>query len=226
LPTRAALATVGLVTVAGVAIGVVTRTGSAVMVMLGGFADAPDYMARGEMDLVSRALPAQPYHAAADLGLAAAEEMIGQVERGAEEAAAAGLRGAAGGLPAGAAVLGVAVVVKAVSLPASLADIMRSHAWMHTAEGMLYRDAVLDAARRCGWAAHAVEMSSLPDAEQSLGVIGRAAGHPWRRIEKDAARAAITLLTRRSARPTARAEPAAPASPSAGPASSAATGTA
>jgi hypothetical protein len=39
-----------------------------------------------------------------------------------------------------------------------------------------------------------VELSSLPAAEQHLSEIGRAAGRPWRRIEKDAARAAITLL--------------------------------
>ena len=71
---------------------------------------------------------------------------------------------------------------------------MRSHAWMHAAEGVLYREAVLGAARRCGWAAYAADMSLLPAAEQLLGPIGRAAGRPWRRIEKDAARAAMTLL--------------------------------
>jgi hypothetical protein len=79
-------------------------------------------------------------------------------------------------------------------LPVKIEDVMCSHAWMHAAEGVLYREAVLAAARRCGWAAHAVELSSLPAAEQHLSEIGRAAGRPWRRIEKDAARAAITLL--------------------------------
>jgi hypothetical protein len=38
-------------------------------------------------------------------------------------------------------------------------------------------------------------MSVLPAAEHLLGTIGRAAGRPWRRIEKDAARAAMTLMT-------------------------------
>jgi hypothetical protein len=59
---------------------------------------------------------------------------------------------------------------------------------------VLYREAVLGAARRCGLAAHAADMSLLPAAEQLLGVIGPAAGRPWRRIEKDAARAALTRL--------------------------------
>jgi len=88
----------------------------------------------------------------------------------------------------------VAVVVKAISVPGQLAAILRSHAWMHAAEGALYRQAVLAAATECGWAAHAVEQSALPAAEQALTALGQVAGRPWRRLEKDAARAALTLL--------------------------------
>lgn len=96
-------------------------------------------------------------------------------------------------LPAGA-VRGVAVAVKAVFVPDHLAGVLRSHAWMHAAEGIFYRQAVLAAAGRCGWRAHAVEVSALPPAEEVLAMLGQAAGRPWRRIEKDAARAAIALL--------------------------------
>jgi hypothetical protein len=176
----------------------VTRTGTAVIVVLDGVAGAPRFHARREVELLAASLPNQPYHAAAGLEAVAAEELIGQVERRAEEAAVAGLLAVAAGLPAGVAVLGVGVVVKAVSIPARVADVLRSHAWMHAAEGMLYRDAVLVAARRCSWAAHAVELSALPAAELELSTIGRAAGRPWRKIEKDATRAAITLLPRTS----------------------------
>lgn len=59
----------------------------------------------------------------------------------------AGLRAVAGSLPAATAVIGVAGAVRAVSLPARITDVMRSHAWMHAAEGVLYREAVLAAAR-------------------------------------------------------------------------------
>jgi hypothetical protein len=65
---------------------------------------------------------------------------------------------------------------------------------MHAAEGVLYRQAMLAAAGACGWMAHAVDQSALPDAEQALGDLGQAAGRPWRRPEKDAARAALTLM--------------------------------
>jgi hypothetical protein len=176
-----------------IVIGVVTRTGSAVAVALSGAAGTPRFRARREIGLISAGLPAQPYHAATDLDLAAAGQLISQVAGGAEQAAAAGLRALADLLPAGA-IPAVAVVVKAASVPDRLPDVLRSHAWMHAAEGMLYRQAVLAAARECGWRAHPVELSLLPTAEHALPALGQAAGRPWRRMEKDAARAAITML--------------------------------
>ena len=194
MPVSRLLASVGEV-VDAIVIGVVTRTGSAVAVALSGSAGTPRFRARREIGLVQSGLPAQPYHAAAPLDLAAGGQMIGQVGRGAEQAAASGLRALAGLLPGGA-ISAVAVMVKAVSVPDRLPDVLRSHAWMHAAEGMLYRQAVLAAAEECGWQAHAIEQSLLPTAEHALTTLGQAAGRPWRRIEKDAARAAITVLGR------------------------------
>jgi hypothetical protein len=177
-----------------IVIGVVTRTGSAVLVALSGTADMLWFRARREIGLVPPGLPAQPYHVAAGMDLAAARQMIGQVEHGAQKAAAAGLRSIADTLPAGA-ICGVAVVVKAMSVPDRLPEILRSHAWMHAAEGLLSRQAVLAAAQDCGWTAHTAELPLLPAAGPALTTLGQAAGRPWRRIEKDAARAAITILT-------------------------------
>ena len=169
------------------------RTGSAVAVALSGTAAAPRFRARRQIELVPPGLAAQPYHAAAGMDLAAAGELIAQVEAAAEKTAAAGLRTLAATPPA-TPVRAVAVVVKAVSVPGQLADILRSHAWMHAAEGVLYRQAVLAAATGCGWTACAVEQSALPAAEHAIDMLGQAAGPPWRRLEKDAARAALTLL--------------------------------
>jgi hypothetical protein len=176
-----------------VVVGVVTRTGSAVAVALSGPADTPRFRARLEFGLSGPDLAVQPYHAAAGLDLAAAEQLIGQVGRGAERAAAAGLRSVAALLPAGA-VTEVAVLVKAVSVPDRLPDVLRSHAWMHAAEGVLYRQAVLAAVQECGWTPRAVDRSSLPASAPTLTALGRVAGRPWRQMEKDAARAAIAVL--------------------------------
>jgi hypothetical protein len=177
-----------------IVVGVMAKTGSAVAVALSGTAAAPRFRARREIELVPPGLAAQPYHAAASMDLAAAGELIAQTESAAEKAAAAGLLAMAAALPA-TAVRAAAVVVKAVSMPDDLAGILRSHAWMHAAEGVLYREAVLAAVTECGWTARAVEQSALPAAEQAINALGRAAGPPWRRAEKDAARAALTLLT-------------------------------
>jgi hypothetical protein len=174
-------------------IGVAARTGSAVAVVLSGPAGTPRFWARREIELIPPGLPAQPYHAAVGLDLAAGGQLISQVAHGAEQAAAAGLRALADPLPAGA-VRAVAVVVKAVSKPDRLQDVLRSHAWMHAAEGALYRQAVPAGAQECGWQAHAAELALLPGAEHALTALGQAAGRPWRRAEKDAARAAITVL--------------------------------
>jgi hypothetical protein len=177
-----------------IAIGAVTRTGAAVAVVLSGCGAAPRLVARREVALAPAGMPAQPYHAAVGLEMADAEKLVSRAERGVQEAAIAGLRAVADGLPAGSAVFGAAVVVKAVSLPVQLAGVRRSHAWMHAAEGVLYREAVLAAARARGYLARAVEASALPAPVDAVETLGRAAGRPWRRIEKDAARAAITLL--------------------------------
>lgn len=177
----------------GIAVGVVARTGRAVVVMLQGTRDAPGFVARREIGLTGPGMPAQPFHVA--LGdPAAAEMLIRRAEQGAVETAADGLRALVGSLPSLPSVSGVAVVVKAVAIPDSVEEILRSHAWMHAAEGLLYREAVLAAAEQCGWTAYAVDLLTLPAADQILVTLGRRAGRPWRRTEKDAARAALTLL--------------------------------
>jgi hypothetical protein len=180
---------------AEIGIGVVARTGSAVVVALSGPGGAPRFAGRWEIGLTGAGLPAQPYHVAAGMDLAAADVLVGGAVRAAEDAAAAGLRLVADGLPAAAEVLAVAVAVKPARVPDDLADVLRSHAWMHAAEGVLYREAVLVAARRCGWTPRAVDFSELPQAQRLVSEIGLAAGRPWRRIEKDAARAAIAALS-------------------------------
>jgi hypothetical protein len=178
-----------------VALGAMTRTGSVTLIALCGTRRWPVFAGRWEAPLMPGDLPGQPYHAAAGLAAAAAESMIRRGEAAAEEAALAALRSAVAALPATASITGVAVVVKAVSVPGSVAAVLRSHAWMHAAEGVLYRDAVLAAARRGGWTAHAVDGPALPSAEEVITGLGAAAGRPWRRAEKDAARAALTLLS-------------------------------
>ncbi|HSR86477.1 MAG TPA: hypothetical protein VLM11_20070 [Streptosporangiaceae bacterium] len=176
-----------------VVLGVSTRTGSAVIIALARERPGPAFAGRWDVPLISPEVERQAYHSAADLTLTEADDLVRQTEQAAEGGGVAALRAAEASLQAGH-IGAVAVVVKAVSVPASTAQVLRSHAWMHAAEGVLYREAMLAAARKCGWTAHAVDSAALTDLHQELDAIGRAAGRPWRRIEKDAAAAALHVL--------------------------------
>jgi hypothetical protein len=163
---------------------------------LTGTANAPQFTGRWQVDLVSPGLPSQPFHAAAALEPIAAEALVVQVGQATAEAAAAALRSAVGGSP----VIGVAVVVKMVSIRGEVTELLRSHAWMHAAEGVLYREAMLGAARRCGWVTQAVDVSALVGSEESVAALGLVARRAWRRIEKQATHAAVTLLPKTARR--------------------------
>src|SRR5262249_46061317 len=153
------------------------------------------FAGRWEAPLMPGDLPGQPYHAAAELAAAAAESMVRRGEAAAEEAALAALRSAVAGLPATAIITGVAVVVKPVSVPGSVAAVLRSGAGGPAGEGVLSGGAGRAGGGGGGWTAHAVDGPALPSAEEVITGLGAAAGPPWRRAEKDAARAALTLLS-------------------------------
>ena len=163
------------------------------MIALAGLRPRPDFAGRWDVPLIPADVERAAYHAAADLTEPQAAELIKRTEQAAEAAGVAALRAAEASLPDNE-ITSVAVVVKAVSLPASTAQLLRSHAWMHAAEGVLYREAMLGAARQLGWTAHAVDSATLADLHQELAAVGRAAGRPWRRIDKDAAAAALQVL--------------------------------
>jgi hypothetical protein len=163
------------------------------MIALAGLRQAAVFAGRWEVPLIPAEVERAAYHAAADLSAAQADELIRRTELAAEAAGADALHAAEASLPDGE-ITAVAVVVKAVSLPASTAQLLRSHAWMHAAEGVLYREAMLAAARQLGRTAHAVDAAALADLHEEVAAVGRAAGRPWRRIEKDAAAAALTVL--------------------------------
>jgi hypothetical protein len=89
-------------------------------------------------------------------------------------------------------------------------EILAVHFRMHKAEGFLFRDALARAARTCGWELHEIREKQLgQDAERILGspaerlaekmkVLGRAAGPPWGKDQKEAALAASIALRARS----------------------------
>ena len=112
-------------------------------------------------------------------------------------------------------VAGAGVVTSNTKLPASLESILRSHMQIHSAEGDLFRRAIQEASNELGLKVALVRAKDLPDAASAalslkaarlsdhLASVGRVAGRPWGRDEKDAYLAAcialknLTTLTRK-----------------------------
>jgi len=88
----------------------------------------------------------------------------------------------------------------------SVEEILSVHFRMHKAEGVLFRDAIVSAAKICGLKLAAIPEKSLTaHAETALGVpasalakiitaLGKSVGPPWGKDQKDAALAAIVAL--------------------------------
>ena len=88
----------------------------------------------------------------------------------------------------------------------SVDEILAVHFRMHKAEGVLFRDALLEAARACGLRTleipekqlmkHAQAALSMTPASLDAKVtsLGRPLGPPWARDHKDAALAALMAL--------------------------------
>ncbi len=162
---------------------------------------------RAQVKIAPVELPVQVFHAARELDVAAAAELVAQAVAAVGGLAQAGVgatiaelrsRGqhpVAAGLPVGSA-----------ALPADLTRILASHALLHAAEGDLYCQALADSADRHGLALSLVparDLAALAGRELRLGeaelrdrlaAIGREIGPPWRKDEKDATLAAVLAL--------------------------------
>ena len=68
---------------------------------------------------------------------------------------------------------------------------------MHAAEGALYRDCVAEACESLGFTAVVLAADELDPHDALIGEFGAVAGRPWRREHKDAARAALAVVSSR-----------------------------
>jgi hypothetical protein len=189
-----------------VSFGFKPRTGRAIFVMLAGDLHGPRVIERSEIPLLPEGEFA-PYHAAEDLEREAANRYVSESIARAQHLATQAVRSAAKRCAeAGHALCGCAVLV-GTGMPAwTTEEILAVHVRMHKAEGELFRDVLVRAVRTCG-----IELTTLPDktaidaAAKKLGVtrsrvdaelaaLGKAAGPPWGKYQKEAAAAALVVL--------------------------------
>ncbi len=188
------------------ALGFRVHTGWAVAVVLTGPASAPRVVDRRRFSLVEKTDHDSVfvYHAAAEVDAAAAKRLIGTASEVATRSARRDMTqllsdlGVAGyllravGLPGGA----------GLALPA-LGDILRSHSLIHTAEGALFRQALVDACASHGLPVVALAAKELcqraarasglrPDVvKRRVAELGRTLGPPWAADQKEASMAAL-----------------------------------
>jgi len=191
-----------------VAIGLKARTGRAVLVAVGGSAREPLVVERSQLRLLPEGAFA-PYHAAEALEPSAARESVRLSIAAAHRLAAAGLRAAVDRLTAaGHSVRRCGVLVGTGMPDWSTDQILAVHVRMHKAEGELFRDMLVAGARACDLdLVTLADKSALDEAAVALhatpvelaarlALLGKSAGAPWGKDQKEAAAAALAALAK------------------------------
>jgi hypothetical protein len=153
----------------------------------------------------------QPYHTAGKMPHAEARAFISRVQAEAKRLAYRAIHGLQGSLQKQDYKLSRCGLLLASGKPLpGLEKILASHALIHTADGELFREALLHASARCGLPVLSVkERELLNRAEQTFRLkpadltrrvieLGRPLGSPWSQDEKFASLAAWLALAARS----------------------------
>jgi hypothetical protein len=177
------------------AVGCRSHSGWAVLVAIAGSATAPEVLHRVRIELLDGALPAHPYHEAAEGGMSLqdASSLIRKVEVCAAKRASVSLAALIGDVEQGRMqVAGVAVVTTDRAIPDELERVLRSHQLLHAAEGDLFEEALVEGASSLGGPVARVALPSV--ISPKVEVLRRTVGSPWQKDHKLAAMAALTLL--------------------------------
>jgi hypothetical protein len=177
-------------------------------VTIGGELGAPQFVERAELKLLPEGAFA-PYHAAENLEPAAAKKSVQRDVAAAHRLAAKGIGDAARRLTrAGHDVVGCAALVGPPLPDWTTDEIIAVHVRMHQAEGVLFREVLVTGAKACQLALTTLpEKTALEAAAKALGIpraqldaklaaLGKQAGAPWGKDQKEAAAAALVALTR------------------------------
>jgi len=204
-----------------VALGWKAHSGWAALVALGGDLREPRLVERSRVELVPAGEPwaRAPFHAADELGGEAGRKLvergIASVNRRVPEAMREAVARAASD---GHEVCGCGVLIGS-GLPSWTIDEIRAvHFRMHKAEGELFREALVAGASACE-----LPLATLPDKsaleaavrelattrvrlDDALAALGKQAGAPWGKDQKEAAAAAFVALSAAASTATTRAK--------------------
>jgi len=191
-----------------VVVGLKAHSGWAALVALGKSGDNLVVVDRSRLELVEEEWAKQPYHAAEDLKPNEARDLVKRGIAAAHRIARRELRAALDReRDLGNQVVACAVLVGTPMPDWTVEQILAVHFRMHQAEGVLFRDALIEAAKTCDVkVVTPSEKTLLQEAEKLLHVpggdltkriaaLGKTAGPPWGKDQKDAALAALIGFT-------------------------------
>jgi hypothetical protein len=193
-----------------IAFGMKAHSGWAALVVVGERDGDLVVADRRRVELVEDEWARQPYHAAEGLKPDPARDVV---KRGIEAARRIAVREMRAAVKReqerGNEVTGCAILVGDPMPEWSVEEILAVHFRMHKAEGVLFRDALVRAAKASGLKLVEIPEKTLtPHAENALGAaasnlakeiarLGKSAGPPWGKDQKEAALAALVALQRR-----------------------------
>jgi hypothetical protein len=190
-----------------VAFGMKAHSGWAALVVLGERDSDLVVADRRRIELVEDEWARQPYHAAEGLEPDEARDVVKRGVEAARRIAVQEMRAAVKReLERGNEVAACAVLVGDHMPGWSVEDILAVHFRMHKAEGVLFRDVLVRAAKECGLRLVEIPEKMLtPHAENVLGTsasnlakeiarLGKSAGPPWGKDQKEAALAALVAF--------------------------------
>jgi hypothetical protein len=190
-----------------VAFGMKAHSGWAALIVVGERDGDLVLADRRRVELVEDEWARQPYHAAEGLKPEVARSLVKRGIEAARRIAVREMRTAVSRERERENEVAACAILVVDPLPAwNVEEILAVHFRMHKAEGVLFRDVLVRAAKECGLRlAEIPEKMLTPHAEVALGTpacglakeiarLGKAAGPPWGKDQKEAALAALVAL--------------------------------
>lgn len=180
------------------ALGFRAHSGWAALVAAAGTVDAPHVLERRRLAIADPEMAGsrQPYHAAAELPFAMGAELVRKAIESSRALAVEAISATVQKLQSrGHEVAGCAVLLGAGKALPELEKILASHTLIHTAEGEMFRDVLVWAAKECRLPVTGVPEKSLDATSLArIGSLGKAIGPPWTQDQKHATMAALMAL--------------------------------
>jgi hypothetical protein len=195
------------------ALGFRVHSGWAAVVAIGLEKGVPSVLARERVHLVETFSYTfrQPYHTAEKMALEEGRKFIAGVRAEARRLAHGAIRRLQGEMPEQGYELARCGLLLASGRPLPVLEkVLASHALIHTADGELFREAILHASARCGLTEFVIKDKELLDGAgkgfrlepaeilRRITELGRPLGAPWSQDEKFATLAAWLALTSKS----------------------------